>query len=221
MDKKRLTLVVAILVVLAGVGYYAWSKNEDIAGPASEEAALEEGGSFLDNFFEKLKLGEEKQANLKKYEDAKGILSITYPSSWVVRPDQGRLLTGANFTPAELIAKYAPEEQQFIKGLVVGAGEASETPEDYFKKITAGASTGQTESANLTINGYPAYRVKGSINGTDYVVYVLTHNNRVVYFNYRTKEGEQAHQNDIQKAVDFGPYVADFEAAIHSIKFSN
>ena len=227
MDKRILVLVVVVLIVLAGgAGYYFWNKRDALNAPEPTDASIKEriipkaGASLLDPFFEKLNPADKtEQANFKEYKDPQGILSLTYPASWVVYPDQGRSLTGANFTPAELIAKYAPEEQQFVRGLAVGAGETNETPENYFKKITAEALTGQIEAANLTINGYPAYRVKGNINGTDYVVYIFTHNNRVVYFNYRIKESEKTHQSDIQKSVDFSPYVADFEATINSIKF--
>ncbi len=223
MVRKNLTLTVIILVISAGgAGYYFRSKEKiaNIPNTPGEEVVLREGESLLDTFFEKIKPADKQEkSNLKEYKDPRGILSITYPASWVVYPEQGRSLTGANFTPAELIARHAAEEQQFVRGLAVGAGEANETPENYFKKITAEAFTGQIEAADLTINGYPAYRVKGNINGTDYVVYILTHNNRVVYFNYRIKESEKTHQDDIQKSVDFSSYVADFEAVIASIKF--
>lgn len=228
MDKRNLVVsLIALLIIVAGAGYYFWHKEGGESNtPSATDASIEgrstsqADNSFIDTFFEKLKpSGEPEQSNLKEYKDPRGILSITYPPSWVVYPEQGKSLAGANFTPAELIAKYAAEEQQFVRGLAVGAGEANETPENYFKKITAEASTGQIEAANLTINGYPAYRVKGDVNGTDYVVYIFTHNNRVVYFNYRIKESEKTHQDDIQKSVDFSPYVSDFEAIIASIRF--
>lgn len=223
MDRRNLILAVVVLIILAGgAGYYFWDKERVLNTPdvSNEEAAPQEGRSFLDTFFEKLKSSDKQdETGLKEYKDSKGIFSITYPTSWIVRPDQGRRLTGANITPQELLDRYPPEEQGFVKGLAVAADESTESPEAYLKKLLGEAETGQTEARELTINSYPAYMVKGSIRGTPYTVYVISHDNRVVYFNYRTREDESVHQNDIRKAIDFGPYVPDFEAAIRSIKF--
>jgi hypothetical protein len=62
-------------------------------------------------------------------------------------------------------------------------------------------------------------RLKGNVKGIFYTIYIVSHNNQIVYFNYRSKEETSAHQNDIKKAIDFGPYLTDFEAAVNSIKF--
>ncbi|MBI2098822.1 hypothetical protein HYT45_00190 [Candidatus Uhrbacteria bacterium] len=214
--------VVALVILAGGAGYYLWDRERtsNIPNVPNEEVIPQEGSSFLDTFFEKLKPSDKPaQSNLKEYKDSKGIFSITYPSSWAVRPDQGRRLTGANITPRELLDRYSSEEQGFVKGLVVSADESEESPESYFKKLVGDGATGQTEAGELTINGYPAYMVKGNISGISYIIYIVSHNDRIVYFNYRSHEEESAHQNDIKKAVNFGPYIADFEAAVHSIKF--
>ncbi len=222
MDNRRglILAIIAVIVLASGVGYYLWNKEKvpNILAPGEEIAS--EGESFLDTFFEKLKPSDKREeGNLKEYKDSKGIFAITYPASWTVRPDQGRRLTGVNITPQELLDRYPSEEQGFVKGLAVAADESTESPEAYFKKLLGEAETGQTEAKETTINGYPAYMVKGNIRGTSYTVYIVSRNNRVVYFNYRTKEDESVHQNDIRKAIDFEPYTADFEAAVHSIKF--
>lgn len=225
MSKRSILLAIVALIVLAGgAGYYFWSKKGVLNAPdnvSDEEIVSQEGSSFLDTFFEKLKPSPDKleQSNLKEYKDSQGIFSITYPSSWVVRPDKGRRLTGASITPQDLLNRYPSEEQGFVKGLVVSADESGESPEAYFKMLVGGGETGQTEAKSLEINGYPAYMVKGNISGISYTIYIVSHNGRLVYFNYRTKEEEVAHQNDIQKSIDFSPYVTDFEAAVHSIKF--
>lgn len=223
MAKRNLTLTIAALVTLAlGAGYYLWNKERVSNNPEAfnEEAISQEGESFLDTFFEKLKPSDKpEQAALKKYKDSKNIFSITYPASWAVRPDQGRRLTGVNITPQELLNQYPEEERQFVKGLVVSADESEESPENYFRNLVAGAETGETEAKSLTVNGYSAYMVKGNVKSVFYVIYTISHNGRIVYFNYRTKEDESAHQNDIKKSIDFGPYVTDFEAAVHSLKF--
>lgn len=221
MDNRRglVIAVIAVIILAGGAGYYFWDKEGSSNTLIPGEEAASEGESFLDTFFEKLKPNKLGQADLKEYKDPKGILSITYPSSWVVRADQGRRLTGVNITPQELLNQYPSEEQGFVKGLVVSADESKESPEAYFKNLVGGAETGQTEAKEVTINNYPAYMVKGNISGIAYTIYIVSHNNRIVYFNYRTKEEESAHQNDIRKAIDFGPYVTDFEAAVNSIKF--
>lgn len=219
MSQRNLVIVIALLVVLGGIGYYVWAKKEGNLGVPGEEAVLGRGGSFLDDFFEKIRPGEKDQSNLQEYKDAKNIFSIKHPASWLVRSDQGRRLTGANLTPQELLDRYPPEEQGFVKGLVVAADESDKSPEVYFRDLVSGGYTGETEAKNLTVNGYPAYMVKGNINGVFYTVYIVAHNNRVVYFNYRTKEEESAHQKDIKKAINYESYVADFEAAIQSIRF--
>ena len=137
----------------------------------------------------------------------------------VENAEEGKLLKGASLTPPELLNQYPVEEQQFVKGLVVATAESEETPEAYYKNLVAGAETGQTEAKNLTINDYPAYLVKGNIRGISYTIYIVSHNNRIVYFNYRSMEETSAHQNDIKKAIDFGPYLTDLEAIVNSIKF--
>ena len=219
MDRKNLTLVVAMLAVLAGgAGYYFWNKQY-VSAP-TEDTALQENISFFDTFFEKLTpLNKPEQSNLKEYKDSDGIFSIKYPPAWVVRAEKGRLLSGSSFTPPGLLDQYSLEEQQFVKGLVVAATESKDSPEAYYKNLTGGSETGQTESQNLTINGYPAYMVKGNIRGVSYIIYIVSHNNRIVYFNYRTKETEEARRDDIQKSIDFALYIADFEAAVRSIRF--
>lgn len=224
MGKRNLIIpFVAVLILAGGAGYYFWHKRAlnipNISG--EEEITSQEGPSFFDTFLEKLGSSDEskKQATLKEYKDPAGIFSIHYPPSWVTRNEQGKLLKGVSLTPPELINTYSAEEQPFVKGLVVAADESKESPEDYFKKSVAGFETGQTEAKNLTINGYPSYLIKGKTKGVSYVIYIVSHNNRIVYFNYRTMETEEVHQNDIKKAIDFGPYAADFEAAIASIKF--
>lgn len=213
-------VVIALLILAGGAGYYFWDKKQLSNTTAPGEEVASQGESFLDTFFERLESSDKPgQGNLKEYKDAKNILSITYPASWVVRSDQGRRLTGANITPQELLDRYPPEEQGFVKGLVVAADESDKSPEAYFRDLVGGGYTGETETKNLTVNGYPAYMVKGNINGVFYTVYIVAHNNRVVYFNYRDKEEESAHQNDIKKSIDFTPYISDLEAAINSIKF--
>lgn len=224
MDKRNLVIsFVAVLILAGGAGYYFWSKRVlNIPSTSSGEVVIpQESSSFLDTFFEKIKLSDKpKQPSSKEYKDPAGVFSINYPPSWVTRSEQGKLLKGASLTPPELIDKYSAEEQPFVKGLVVAATESEESPEGYFRKSVAGFETGQTEAKNLTINGYPAHFVRGNTKGgISYTIYIVSHNNRIVYFNYRTMETEEAHQNDIKKAIDFGPYVADFEAAIASIKF--
>lgn len=219
-------LLIAILITAAGAGYYFWSKGgaSNTSNTTNEnEVAPQEGPSFFDTFFEKLRPSAEskRQATLKEYKDPAGIFSINYPFSWIVRSEKGRVLSGSSLTPPELLNQYSEEERQFVKGLVIAAAESKDEPESYYKNLVAGAETGQTEAKNLTINDYPAYMVKGEINGISYTIYIISHNNRIVYFNYRTKEEESAHQNDIGKAIDFTSYVSDFEAAVSSIKFSN
>src|SRR3972149_9100916 len=227
MNRKNLILLlVVILVIAGGAGYYFWSKGGalNIPGASNEgEIASQEGSSFFDTFFDKLKPSDEskKQTSLKEYKDPTGTFRVMYPPSWIVRSEQGRLLSGASFTPPELLNQYSAEEQQFVKGLVVATAESEETPEAYYKNLVAGAETGQTEARSLTVNDYPAYLVQGNVKEISYTIYIVSHNNRIVYFNYRTKEDESAHQNDIGKAIDFTSYVLDFEAAVNSIKFSN
>ena len=219
MDKRNLTLAVVVLIILAGgAGYYFWNKQY-VSSPA-EDTAPQENVSFFDTFFEKLTpLNKPEQSNLKEYKDSNGIFSIKYPPAWVVKAEKGRLLSGSSLTPPGLLDQYSLEEQQFVKGLVAAATESKDSPEAYYKNLTGGSETGQTESQNLTINGYPAYMVKGNIRGVSYIIYIVSHNNRIVYFNYRTKETEEARRDDIQKSIDFAPYTTDFEAAVHSIKF--
>ena len=225
MNKKNIVLTIVVLAILfaGGAGYYFWSKGgvSNTPNTANEnEVASQGGSSFFDTFFEKLRPSDkQEQSNLKEYKDTVGIFSINYLPSWVMRSEQGRLLSGSSLTPPELLSQYSEEERQFVKGLVVAAAESQETPEAYYRGLVAGAETGQTEAKNLTINGYPAYLVRGNTKGIFYNIYIVSHNNRIVYFNYRTREEASAHQNDIQKAVDFTPYVSDFEAAIRSIKF--
>lgn len=222
--RSLILLLVAILIAAGSSGYYFWRQGQktNITGP--EEVAVEEQGgrSFLDTFFEKLRPGDKtNQTNLKEYKDPAGIFSINYPSSWIVRSEKGRVLSGSSFTPSELLNQYSEEERQFVRGLVIAATESKDEPGSYYKNLVVGAETGQTEDKNLTINGYPAYMVKGEIKGISYTIYIISHNNRIVYFNYRTKEEVSAHQNDIGKAIDFASHVSDFEAAVNSIKFSN
>ena len=224
MNKRNLILLlVVILIIAAGAGYYFWSKGgaSNTPNTANENEVVSQGGdSFFDTFFEKLKPSDkQEQSNLKEYKDAAGIFSINYPPLWVTRSEQGRLLKGVSLTPPELLNQYSAEEQQFVKGLVVAATASEETPEAYYKNLVAGVETGQTEARNLTVNDYPAYLVKGNVKGISYTIYIVSHNNRIVYFNYRSMEETSAHQNDIKKAVDFGPYLRDFEAAVNSIKF--
>lgn len=228
MPRRNITLAVVVLAILVGgAGYYFWNKKGALNTPSTsteEGTVSQENSSFFDTFFDKLKSsdkseGANQKENLKEYTDSAGIFSLKYPSSWVVRNEKGRLLQGASFTPPDLISKYSPEEQLFVKGLVVAAADSEESPENYYKSLAVGIETGQTEARDLTINGYPAYMVKGNINGVHYTVYIISHNNRIVYFNYRAKEEESARRNDIQKEIDFAPYVPYFEAAIASIKF--
>ena len=225
MNRRNLTLLlISILIIVGGAGYYFWKQGQEtsIAGP--EEVATEEQGgrSFLDTFFEKFKPGDKaNQTDLKEYKDSAGIFSISYPSSWIVRSEKGRVLSGSSLTPPELLNQYSEEEQQFVKGLVIAAAESQEAPETYYKNLPGGSETSEIETRNTTVNGYPAYMVKGEISGIFYTIYIISHGNHIVYFNYRIKEEESAHQNDIRKAIDFTSYVSDFEAAINSIKFSN
>lgn len=226
MHKRNLILTIAVLFVLVGGGgYYFWSQGlkpntPNTNTPSENEVVSQGGGSFFDTFFDKIKPTDKpKQPGLKEYKDPAGIFSISYPPSWVMRSEQGRLLQGASFTPPELLNKYSPEEQPFVKGLVAAATESQETPEAYYKNLVVGVETGQTEAQNLTVNGYPAYLVKGDIKGVSYIIYIVSHNNRIAYFNYRTMETAAVRQDDIRKAIDFSPHVADFEAAINSIKF--
>lgn len=212
MDNKRgfVITIIAVVILAAGAGYYLWHKQGATNAP---------GGSSLDTFFGKLGIsGRLGQAGLKEYKDDKGIFSITYPASWTVRADQGRRLTGVNITPQELLDQYPPEEQGFVKGLIASADESNKSPEEYFRDLVGGGETGETEVKNTTINGYPAFMVKGNVNGVFYVIYIVSHNGHVVYFNYRAKEEESARRRDIKKAINFEPYTADFEAAVHSIK---
>ncbi len=223
MNKRNLALVIVVLIILAaGAGYYLRHKSVLSTPNISSEEVItsQESSSFIDAFFEKLKpSGKPEQSNLKEYKDAAGIFSIQYPSSWVMHSEKGRLLQGTSLTPPELINKYSAEEQPFVKGLIAAATESQETPEAYYKSLVSGIETGQTEARNLTINGYPAYMVKGNIRGISYIIYIVSHNNRIVYFNYRTMETEEAHQDNIKKAIDFSPYVAGFETAVNSIRF--
>lgn len=232
MTKRSLALVIVILVILAGgTGYYFWNKRGALnisSTSTGDEAVREESSSFFDAFFDTFRLSDETSNNsgqqgskgsLKEYKDPAGIFSLKYPSSWVIRTAQGRRLTGVSITPQDLLNQYSPEEQAFVKGLIAAADESSDSPEKYFKDSLAGFETGQIETKNLAINGYPAYMVKGNINGVHYTIYTISHNNHMVYFNYRSKEEEKARQNDIQKSIDFNPYLADFEAAVNSIKF--
>lgn len=224
MDKRNLALIIVALIILAGgAGYYLWVKGKvpDISNTVNEgKVASQDGTSFFDTFFEKLKPSNKQgQSNLKEYKDVSGIFSINYPPSWVMHNEKGRLLSGVSLTPPELLNQYSAEEQLFVKGLVVAAAESGETPEVYYKNLGSGSETGEIEAGNTTVNGYPAYMVKGLINGISYKVYIVSHNNHIVYFNYRTKEDQSAHQNDIKKTIDFGPYVADFEAAVASVRF--
>lgn len=227
MNRRNLILLlVGVLIVAGGAGYYFWRQGQETNITGGAEAASQENGSFFDTFFDELKPSDKpsdkpKQPSLKEYKDPAEIFSISYPSSWVVRSEKGRLLQGASLTPPELLSKYSPEEQQFVKGLVVAAAESDKNSQDYYNDLVAGSETGQTEVKNLTINGYPAYMAKGEIRGISYTIYIISHNNRIVYFNYRTKEEESARQNDIGKAIDFTPHVSDFEAAVNSIKFAN
>ncbi|MDP3991683.1 MAG: hypothetical protein Q8P66_02195 [Candidatus Colwellbacteria bacterium] len=225
MNRRNLILLlVVILIIAGGAGYYFWNKKgiSDVPDASSEGGAVsQEGPSFFDTFFEKLGSSDEskKQAGLKEYKDPTGTFRIMHPPAWIVRGEEGRLLKGASLTSPELLNQYSAEEQQFVKGLVVAAAESEETPEAYYKNLIAGAETGQTEARNLTVNDYPAYLVKGSVRGISYTIYIVSHNNRIVYFNYRSLEETSAHQNDIKRAIDFGPYLTDFEAAVNSIKF--
>lgn len=225
MNKRNLVLTIITLVILAGgAGYYFWNKKgvSDVPDASNEgEAVSQEGPSFFDTFFEKLGSSDEskKQAGLKEYKDPTGTFRIMHPPSWIVRGEEGKLLKGASLTPPELLNQYSVEEQQFVKGLVVATAESEETPEAYYKNLVAGGETGQTEARGLTVNDYPAYLVKGSVRGISYTIYIVSHNNRIVYFNYRSMEETSAHQNDIKKAIDFGPYLTDLEAIVNSIKF--
>lgn len=223
MTRRNLALVIVVLVILTvGAGYYFWNKKgaSNTPSTSNQGAVSQEGSSFLDTFFEKLKLSNKpQQPGFKEYKDAAGTFSIQYPFSWVTHSEKGRLLSGASLTPPELLNQYSEEERQFVKGLVFAAAESDKSPQDYYNDLSVGIETGQTEAKNLTINGYPAYMAKGVIKGVSYTIYIISHNNHIVYFNYRTKEDESAHQNDIQKAIDFAPYILDFEAAVNSIRF--
>ncbi len=221
MNKRNLVIIIVTLLIIAGGAGYYLKKEKRLASPNTETAAPQANNSLLDTFFNNFSPSKksENQPSLKEYKDSAGTISIQYPASWVVRGDQGRILSGASFTPSDLLNKYPVEEQKLVKGLVVSAIQSKETPENYYKSLVAGLGTGETEHRKLTINGYQAYLTKGNIKGISYTIYLVSNGNYITYLNYRTREDELAHQNDIKKAIDFSPYTADFEAAINSIKF--
>ena len=109
MNKRDLILLlVAILVIAAGAGYYFWNKKgvSDVPDASNEgEAVSQEGPSFFDTFFEKLGPSDEskKQAGLKEYKDPTGTFRIMHPPSWIVRGEEGRLLKGVSLTSPELL----------------------------------------------------------------------------------------------------------------------
>src|SRR3990167_2117672 len=112
MNRKNLILLlVAILVIATGAGYYFWKKEGTLNIPATSnegEVVSQEGPSFFDTFFEKLGPSDEakKQTGLKEYKDPTGTFRIMHPPSWIVRGEEGRLLKGASLTPPELLNQY-------------------------------------------------------------------------------------------------------------------